>query len=99
MCYNGAMDWTAIIVALIGSAGGCIGAIAGLKKVQKKSEIEAAVREQRQNDRFDRIDEKIERLEKKVDIHNGYAEKFGSIAVSLEGMQKDIEYLKSDRCR
>lgn len=93
------MDWTAIVVALIGFAGVCVGTVAGFKKMQKKNEIADAVREQRQNDRFDRIDEKIERLEKKVDIHNGYAEKFGSVEVLLKGMQKDIEYLKSDRCK
>lgn len=93
------MNWTDILVALISSAGGCIGALIGLRKSRKKTEIADAVREQKQLDRLDRIDENIGRLEKKVDIHNGYAEKFGTIATTLEGMQKDIEYLKSDRCK
>jgi hypothetical protein len=43
---------------------------------------------------LDSIDEKIKRLEKKVDEHNEYGRKFGEVATSLVSMAKDIEYLK-----
>jgi len=40
------------------------------------------------------INWRLKELERKVDIHNGYAEKFADINVSLAGMAKDIEYIK-----
>jgi hypothetical protein len=82
------VDWTQIIVAIISCLGGIIGAFLAVRKGNRENEIRDAQREQRQIDRLDRIDEKILSLEHKVDIHNGYAEKFASIA-------KDIEYLKT----
>lgn len=84
-----------IIVAIITSTGGIIGAYLAVQKGNRESEIKDAQREQRQSDRLDRIDERIGNLEKKVDIHNGYAEKFGEIANSMTALSKDIEYLKN----
>ena len=86
---------TPIIVALITSFGGVLGAYLAVQKGNRESEIKDAQREQRQSDRLDRIDERIGNLEKKVDIHNGYAEKFGEIANSMTALSKDIEYLKN----
>ena len=57
------------------------------EKTNRENEIKAALREQRQQDR-------LEAIEHKLDIHNGYAEKLGSIDISMAAMQKDIEYLK-----
>ena len=84
-----------IIVAIITSLGGIIGAYLAVQKGNRENEIKDAQREQRQSDRLDRIDERIGSLEKKVDIHNGYAEKFGEIANSMTALSKDIEYLKN----
>lgn len=98
LCYNNLMntvDWTQIIVAIISCLGGIIGAFLAVRKGNRESEIKDAQREQRQSDRLDRIDEKISNLEHKVDIHNGYAEKFGDIAKQMTAMAKDIEYLKT----
>jgi len=92
---NNAISWTPIIVALISSVGGIIGAYLAVQKGNQEREIKDAQREQRQADRLDVIDEKISRLEKKVDEHNGYGKKFGEVATSLVSMAKDIEYLKS----
>lgn len=90
-------DIIPIIVAIISSGGGIIGAYLAVQKGNRENEIKDAQREQRQSDRLDRIDEKIERLEKKVDVHNGYAEKFGTIAQNMTAMAKDIEYLKGQK--
>lgn len=98
LCYNELMntvDWTQIIVAIISCLGGIIGAFLAVRKGNKENEIKDAQREQRQSDRLDRIDEKIGSLEHKVDIHNGYAEKFGEIANQMTAMAKDIEFLKT----
>lgn len=92
---NNAISWTPIIVALISSIGGIIGAYLAVRKGSQEQEIKNAQREQRQSDRLDSIEEKIGRLEKKVDTHNGYAEKFGEYAKNMAVMAKDIEYLKS----
>ena len=80
---------------IITAIAGIIGAYLAVRKSTQEQEIRNAQREQRQSDRLDRIDEKIGSLEKKVDIHNGYAEKFGEIANSMTSLSKDIEYLKN----
>lgn len=89
-----ASNITSIAVALISATGGVIGAYLAVQKGNRESDIKDAQREQRQSDRLDRIDEKITNLEKKVNIHNGYAEKFGEVAKSMAVMAKDIEFLK-----
>ena len=93
------VDWTQIIVAIISCLGGIIGAFLAVRKGNRENEIRDAQREQRQTDRLDRIDEKISSLEHKVDIHNGYAVKFGDIANSITSLSKDIEYLKQRKER
>ena len=88
------IDLTPIIVALITSFGGILGAFLAVRKGNREREINDAIREQKQTDRLNSIDEKITRLEKKVDIHNGYAEKLGAISQSMVALSKDVEYLR-----
>lgn len=80
----------AIIVAIITGAFTLAGTYLMQRKKSQDDAVKEAQREQRQTDRLERIEEKIGRLEHKVDIHNGYAEKLGAI-------QKDIEYLRKER--
>lgn len=40
------------------------------------------------------INYRLDNLERKVDLHNGYAEKFTSTAKDISSIQKDIEWLK-----
>jgi len=86
------------IIQLLGTIVTAVASVAAaylaVRKSNQEQEIRNAQREQRQSDRLDNIDEKITTLEHKVDIHNGYAEKFGDIANSMTAMAKDIEYLK-----
>lgn len=81
------MDPTPIITALIAAAASVLGVFITTSKARKADSIKAAVAQQKQNDR-------LESIEHKLDIHNGYAEKFGDITNTLIAMQKDIEYLK-----
>lgn len=37
---------------------------------------------------------RIKKLEEKVDIHNGWGEKFSSYATDIALIQKDIQYIK-----
>ena len=80
---------------VVTALAGIVGAYLAVRKGNQEREIKDAQREQRQSDRLDVIDEKISRLEKKVDVHNGYAEKFAENNKTLAVMAKDIEYLKS----
>lgn len=80
------MDNT-IVVALITGVCSVVGQYFISLKKSKEEKILDTQREQKQSDRLDAI-------EHKLDIHNGYAEKLGEISVSMAKMQKDIEYLK-----
>ena len=98
MCkrYNEGMEsFVPIIVSIIGAVATIAGAFIAVNKGNREKEIKDAQREQRQSDRLDSIEERIANLSKKVDIHNGYAEKFGQVATNMALMAKDIEYLKN----
>ena len=82
------MDWSAIIVGILAVVGSYVGNVALSNKKTKIDELKATERETRQEDR-------MRQIEKKLDEHNKYAEKLGSIDKSLIAMQKDIEYLKN----
>ena len=84
--YNGFMDNT-IVVAIITGVCSVIGQYFISIKKAKESEMHDIQREQKQSDRLDAI-------EHKLDIHNGYAEKLGDISITMAKMQKDIEFLK-----
>ena len=83
-----------IIVALITGILSVIGSVASnivlIKNKSKQDAIKAAERETRQSMRLDSI-------EKKLDIHNGYAEKFGDIQKDIAVVKKDIEYLRKEK--
>ena len=88
------MDWTNIIVALITGLCAVFGQYLISQKKTREDEIKDAQREQKQLDRLDSIDEKFKIVDKKLDEHNGYAEKFASISASIVSIKKDIEYIK-----
>lgn len=93
MCYNETMN-TEIIVALIGFAGIVVGAIIGYFTSVKKNAVIEAKREQEQTDNFKQIFKRFDSVDKRLDEHNHYAEKFAEVANTMTAMQKDIEYLK-----
>ena len=76
-----------IITTIIVEAAGIIGLLIKSSAERKKNSIEQARRDQKMDDRLDR-------LEKKVDSHNAYAEKFASTATAITAIQKDVEWLK-----
>lgn len=83
-----------IITAIISGIVTLIVACIGFLKFIKSNNIKIAIREQRQLDRLDRIEEHIAVLSKKIDIHNGYGDKIGQIREDIVLIKKDIEYLK-----
>ena len=85
---------TEIIVALIGFSGVTIGSIIGYFTSVKKNAVLEAKREQEQADNFKEIFKRFDAVDKRLDEHNHYAERFNDVAKSMVAMQKDIEYLK-----
>ena len=81
---------TVIIAGALGALGSFLGNVAITMKKSREQAIADAQREQWQKDQF-------EAIKHKLDIHNGYAEKFGDISRSMVAMQKDIEYLKGGK--
>lgn len=102
-----------IIVSIVGLIGTVIGSLFTYLIKSKNQAIKDAEREQSQRDHINMIFEEQQKIKKRLDEHNGYAEKFANtskdlavmaveqknIICSLDKMQKDIEYLKSDRCK
>lgn len=90
-----------VLVALIGLAGVVIGALFGYLGNSRKQAVINAQHEQKQQDQFAAINEWMARVDKKLDEHNRYAEKFAeankSMAIIAErqsSIQRDIEHLK-----
>lgn len=93
-----------VVIALIGFASAVVGAIFGyLGNSRKQAVINAqrekeqavinAQREQEQQDHFAKIERWMARVDKKLDEHNGYAEKFAAASKDIALIQKDIKYL------
>ena len=88
---------TEIVVALIGFSGVTIGSIIGYFTSVKKNAVLEAKREQEQQDNFKEIFKRFDAVDKRLDEHNHYAEKFSEVTNSITGIQKDIEYLKKGK--
>lgn len=88
------MDWTNIIVALITGICAVLGQYLISQKKTREDEIKDAQREQKELDRLEAIEERFKVVEKKLDEHNGYAEKFSEISNAIVSIKKDIEYIK-----
>ena len=79
-----------IIVAILGGITSIIGNWILSLKETRKDKIRRARREQ-----F--LDSKLEVIDKKLEEHNHYAEKLGSVEQSLVSIKKDIEYLRKEK--
>ena len=84
----------AIIVALITAAAAVIGQWLLSRKHDLEKDKAQAVRDQK-------VDDKLEGITERLDVHNSYAEKFSKIKgdindvkLSITKMEKDIEFLK-----
>ncbi len=102
-----------LISGILAVLGSFVGNYAISLKKSREAAIKEAEREQAQKDQLDKIHDEQEEIKKRLDKHNGYAEKFAenseklavldtkldSNSKAMEKMQKDIDYLKSDRCK
>ena len=84
----------AVIVGLISVVGSIIVQLIVSASKSRESDAKMAAHEQEQKDRLDAITGWMKTVDKKLDEHNGYAQKFGAIEKSITAIQKDIEYLR-----
>ena len=69
-----------VLAALIGAAASIIVNLISVWQQNSKRRVEEAAREAK-------LEERLKSIEKKLDEHNGYAQKIG-------GIQQDIAYIK-----
>ena len=85
---------TEVLTAIIGATAVILSALLGYFSAVKKHEVEDAKREQEQKDQFKEIFKQMSNIEKRLDEHNHYAEKYVETAKTLVAIQKDIAFLK-----
>lgn len=102
-----------LITGILAVIGSFVGNYALALKKSREDAIKEAEHEQAQKDQLAMILQEQQKIKVRLDSHNGYAEKFAettkNIAVmaekqeslnkAMDRMQKDIDYLKSDRCK
>lgn len=81
-----------VAVALITGASAVISNIVISRKKSRQDAVDNALREQRQTIR-------LERLEQKVDEHNGYAKRFGEIEKSIVRIETKIGDIIDGSCK
>ena len=75
-----------VLAALIGAVASIIVNLITASNQRKKRAVEEAVREAN-------LENRLSSIEKKLDIHNGYAEKLGSISTDIAVIRNDIKNL------
>ena len=80
----------AIIVALITATATIIANVIMTVANRRKDAVERARSEQKTEDR-------LANIERKIDIHNGYADKLGEISKSMAVLATEIKNLKEER--
>lgn len=85
-----------VAVAIITGSLAVLGAYVGNVAITRKKTREDAIREAERETRQSVI---MERLEKKVDEHNGYAKKFEDIGKDIAVIKTEIEFLRKEQNR
>lgn len=90
LCYNKLMDWNSIIIALLAVVASYVGNVTISFRKKRSEELKEVEREARQA-------EQLKSIERKLDIHNGYAKRLEQIEKSMVSLQKDVEFLRKER--
>lgn len=80
----------AVITGILAVLGAYVGNVAISRKKSREDAIRDAERETRQVVRLDR-------LEKKVDEHNGYAKKFEEIGKDIAIIKTELEFIRKNK--
>lgn len=79
-----------VLIALITGLCAVVGQWLISRSENEKRKVEDAVRDARLEDR-------LKSVEKKLDVHNGYAEKFSEIQTDIAVIRNDIKTLYKER--
>ena len=60
---------------------------------QQKKAIEEALKEERRNNEMKAVREQMSQIIERLDIHNGYAEKLGTIEKSIVALETEMKVL------
>ena len=83
-----------VIVGLLSVTGSVIASLIGAQSSKRETNATLAAHEQKQQDAIDSIKSELGEMKKRLDSHNGYAEKFASASKDIALTQKDVEYIK-----
>lgn len=84
----------AIIVGLISVVGSVIVQLIVSFTKSQEANAKMAVHEQKQQDALEAVKDELVGVKKRLDAHNGYAEKFANATKDIAIMQKDIENVR-----
>lgn len=84
----------AVIVGIISATCTIIVQIIVSRSKTRETNAAIAAHEQKQQDMIDDVNKQLEAVKKRLDSHNGYAEKFAEARKDIAVTQKDIEYIK-----
>lgn len=79
----------AILVAIITAGTSIVVQLLINKQNNDKHELEQAKRDQK-------LDDKLEHIDIKLEEHNGYAKMFSDAKEAIIALQKDVEWIKSE---
>ena len=83
----------ATVSAIIGILGGILGILNQLSSLRKAQEEQ--IRKQAVRDT--QLDDKLREIENKIDVHNGWGDKFTSITEAMIEMRNDIKWIKESK--
>lgn len=84
----------AVLVGLISASGAIVSQIIISYSKTKETNATLAAHEQKQQDAIDNIHTELAEVKKRLDSHNGYAEKFANASKDIAVTQKDVEFIK-----
>lgn len=83
----------ATISVLIGIIGGILGILNQLHNLRKSQDEQ--IRSQAIRDT--QLDDKLQRIEERLDSHNSYASKFAELTEAIIEMKTDIKWIKEQK--
>lgn len=86
----------AIIVGIISVVGSIIVQLIVSHSKTRETNATLAAHEQKQQDAIDGVKEELVSVKKRLDSHNGYAEKFAAASKDLALTQKDVAITQKD---
>ena len=86
--------WENIAVALITGVLAVLGTYVGNVTISRKKTREQAIRDAK---RDQELTDRLDRLEKKVDEHNGYAKRFEEIGKDIAVIKTEVSFIRKEQ--